>query len=56
MSNLQVDQKLNKNKFFLIKNAIVINLLVVFALIALLYLLKIGRESILELIFKYYLN
>ncbi|WP_428228615.1 hypothetical protein [Flavobacterium sp.] len=56
MSDLDVDEKLNKNKFFLIKNAIVINILVVFALVIMLYLLKIEKESILELIFKYYLN
>jgi hypothetical protein len=56
MSDLQVDEKLNKNKFFLIRNAVIINILVVFVLIVLLYLLRIENESILELIFKYYLN
>lgn len=56
MSDSHLDEKLDKNRFFLIKNAIAINVLVVFALIVILCLLKIEKESILELIFMYYLN
>lgn len=56
MNNVEADEKLNKSNFFLVKNAVMINVFVVIALLGLMYLLKINKESILELIFKYYLN
>lgn len=56
MTNKQLEEELNKNKFFIIKYSILINIIIFSLIFLILSIIKINESSLLILIFKYYTN
>lgn len=56
MTKYNLHKELDKNKFFVIKYASIINLSILFIISLMLYEIKIENYSILEMIINYYIN
>jgi hypothetical protein len=56
MNDDPANKKMDRNNFYLIRHALLINLAVTALLGIILYMLKLENEPILELLIKYYLN
>ncbi len=53
MSN-KLQKELDKNRFFIVKNGLIIMILVIILVLVMLALLKVEDESILSAVWKYY--
>lgn len=56
MTNKELNDELDKKKFFFVKYSMGINFLIFTMVVLMLYLVRIDNYSILELIINYYLN